>query len=107
VGSAEIRVFSAAGDAYAAPNLIYHYVRTHWYKPPEEFLRAMREGARPPSSEYFESLNKLVDFGWKETLIHPGDTRDSVPEMSGSRFERADGEVRRVAVQIPVHLDQD
>lgn len=44
---------------YAAPTLIYHYVEAHRYKPPEEFLRALREGPRPPSPQYFELLRKL------------------------------------------------
>src|SRR5438046_1705385 len=28
-------------NVYAAPTLIYHYVSTHHYKPPDEFLRAL------------------------------------------------------------------
>src|SRR5215470_17912081 len=41
LGSAEIRVFSEKGDIYAAPNLIYHYVSIHHYRPPEEFIAAL------------------------------------------------------------------
>ena len=39
-GSAEIRVF---GDdrVYAAPELVYHYVMAHGYRPPEEFIAAV------------------------------------------------------------------
>src|SRR4051812_43035890 len=39
-GSAEVRVF---GDdrVYAAPELVYHYVVAHAYKPPEEFIAAV------------------------------------------------------------------
>ena len=59
LGSAEIRVFSSTGDIYAAPNLIYHYVSAHRYRAPEEFLRALAEGPKPPSKEYFERLNEL------------------------------------------------
>jgi len=86
LGHSEIRVFSAESSAsslrkaleetqsggliflqrspvpfsiYAAPGLIYHYVEAHHYKPPEEFLRALREGPSPPSPEYFELLRKL------------------------------------------------
>ena len=44
---------------YAAPTLIYHYVEAHHYCPPEEFLKALREGPSPPSPEYFELLRKL------------------------------------------------
>ncbi len=42
LGSAEIRVFSPEGAIYAAPTLIYHYVAVHHYKPPDEFLQALR-----------------------------------------------------------------
>jgi hypothetical protein len=39
-GSAEIRVL---GDSrtFAAPELVYHYVAAHAYKPPEEFIAAV------------------------------------------------------------------
>lgn len=42
LGSAEIWVMSADGRMYAAPDLIYHYVKEHQYQPPEEFLCAIR-----------------------------------------------------------------
>jgi hypothetical protein len=41
LGSAEIRVRSATGKLFAAPDLIYHYVTAHSYKPPEEFVAAV------------------------------------------------------------------
>jgi len=59
LGTAEIRVFSGQGHIYAAPNLIYHYVAVHHYRPPDEFLRALREGPRLPNREYFDELAKL------------------------------------------------
>ena len=86
LGTSEIRVFSRKGDAltlrqrlreaessgliffqrsnvpydvYAAPSLIYHYVHAHHYKPPDEFLRALKDGPRPPDPEYFENLREL------------------------------------------------
>jgi hypothetical protein len=59
LGSTEIRVFSSRSHIYAAPNMIYHYDRTHHYKPPNEFLSALHEGPRPPSPEYFDRLGKL------------------------------------------------
>lgn len=40
LGSAEIRVPGADGVAYAAPDLIAHYVTAHGYRPPAEFVRA-------------------------------------------------------------------
>jgi hypothetical protein len=43
LGSAEIRVTTADGKRYAAPDLIYHYVTAHNYKPPGEFIRAVMQ----------------------------------------------------------------
>lgn len=67
LGSAEIRVFSQTGIAYAAPNLIYHYVLTHHYCPPDEFLQAVTEGPCPPDQEYF---GRLAKFGleWNKVM---------------------------------------
>jgi len=59
LGVAEIRVISSSGQIYAAPTLVYHYVAVHHYKPPDEFLQALREGPRPPNQEYFDVLSKL------------------------------------------------
>jgi hypothetical protein len=42
-------------DVYASPNLIYHYVAIHNYKPPNEFLEALQEGPRPPDHEYLRT----------------------------------------------------
>ena len=52
LGSAEIRVFGLNGVAYAAPNMVYHYVVTHRYCPPVEFIQAVLEGPLPDSPEY-------------------------------------------------------
>jgi hypothetical protein len=41
LGSAEIRIRSSSGIEYAAPNLIYHYIKDHHYKPPLEFTNAI------------------------------------------------------------------
>ena len=41
LGSAEIRVFGKNGIIYAAPNLVYHYVVDHHYRPPGEFIEAL------------------------------------------------------------------
>lgn len=76
LGSAEIRVFGENGTVYAAPNLIYHYVKEHNYAPPEEFIRALFDGPKPVSSEYFDKLNNL-GVSWSKTLS--GDS-------SGERF---------------------
>lgn len=40
-GSAEIEVIGENGVIYAAPTLIFHYVKDHHYLPPEEFIQAV------------------------------------------------------------------
>ena len=59
LGSAEIRIFDGAGTvAYAAPNLVYHYVAVHHYLPPAEFLEAIESGPLPPAPGYQEMLKR-------------------------------------------------
>lgn len=41
LGSAEMRVSGQRGVTYAAPDLIYHYVAEHEYRPPDEFVAAV------------------------------------------------------------------
>ncbi len=41
LGSAEIAVSGRGGKCYAAPNLIYHYIKDCGYLPPQEFLDAL------------------------------------------------------------------
>lgn len=43
LGSAEIRVPSRLGVVYAAPDMIYHYIKDHDYVPPQEFIDAVLE----------------------------------------------------------------
>jgi hypothetical protein len=66
LGVAEMRAFSDNQLIYAAPTLIFHYVRDHHYQPPGEFLDALRKGPRPPSQEYFEAL-KEIGLPWSKT----------------------------------------
>lgn len=70
LGSGEIRVFSSTGEAFAAPNLIYHYILEHQYHPPEEFLQAVEKGPRPESDEYRELLGRLA-VAWRENYPVP------------------------------------
>jgi len=99
LGSAEIRVFGRLGDIYAAPNLIYHYVRSHQYQLPNEFLSALNESPRPPSSEYFDRLREL-DLEWNKTF-------GPAPQTVAFRFEKINGQVRRVEVPRAIHIDDD
>ena len=66
LGTSEIRVFSRHGEIFAAPTLIYHYVKSHNYRPPDEFIRALEEGPAPESSEYFDRLKEL-GLDWSRT----------------------------------------
>jgi len=68
LGSAEIRVISGQGQLYAAPNLIYHYVVSHNYSPPPEFVLAVLEGPCPPEEGYYHLLTKM-GIDWSNTLV--------------------------------------
>jgi len=59
LGYAEIRVFGKSGKIYAAPNMLYHYVTVHHYKPPNEFLQAVKNYPPPPAPEYLSRLQAL------------------------------------------------
>jgi hypothetical protein len=70
IGSSEIRVFSKSGTIYAAPTLLYHYVESHNYSPPEEFVRAVLEEPDPAKPSYFSRLEEL-GIAWNATSV-PG-----------------------------------
>jgi hypothetical protein len=98
LGTSEIRVFSADGDIYAAPSLVYHYVHTHHYKPPDEFIRALCEGPRPPSQGWLGQITRL-GLQWNETLFREN--------PSGAfKWAKIDGEIRRAPVEKPVYFDE-
>ena len=63
LGSAEIRVFGEGGTIYAAPDLIYHYMRDHHYRPPEAFLEALMRSPRPASPDYIQQIERHK-FDW-------------------------------------------
>jgi hypothetical protein len=58
LGSCEIRVFGRDGVIYAAPNLVYHYIVEHQYRPPDVFIQAVLEGPQPGSDEYQALLSQ-------------------------------------------------
>jgi hypothetical protein len=70
-GTSEIRVFSPNGTVYAAPNLIFHYIAAHNYKPPQEFLSALLEGVCPPDAAYLDLLESH-GLEWQEATILDG-----------------------------------
>jgi hypothetical protein len=43
LGMSELRAMDDAGHVYAAPTLIFHYIKAHGYLPPEGFVRALRQ----------------------------------------------------------------
>jgi len=67
LGMSEIRVFAAGGEIYAAPSLIFHYVKAHRYLPPAGFLAALYNGPCPPEPAYFDRLKEL-ELEWHDTL---------------------------------------
>jgi hypothetical protein len=69
LGTAEIRV-TYQGKSYAAPNLVYHYVVAHNYKPPEEFIEAVLNGPLPDTREYKEYMKKFLKCKSKGAQSH-------------------------------------
>jgi hypothetical protein len=62
LGSAEIRVFGSDGTIYAAPDLIYHYVKDHSYLPPQKFVDAVMNCPCPEDPEFFRLLKGIGLF---------------------------------------------
>lgn len=83
---------------YAAPTPIYHYIRTHHYKPADEFLCALRDGPRPPAPEYSEYLKQL-NLEWKTNW-----TPDATPADSGHLKTQEAGSRNRAKHSI--YLDE-
>jgi hypothetical protein len=65
LGSAEIRVFAESGAVYAAPDLIYHYMVVHRYKPPDQFISALKAAPHPFSKVYLDRLT-AAGLAWRE-----------------------------------------
>ncbi len=88
LGDGEIRVPGKDGKIiYAAPNLIYHYVVTHRYLPPAEFLEALRDMALPNPAvvwilEYIEDFQHgpvSVNFLWQFMAKIAGEKKPALP----------------------------
>lgn len=71
LGTSEIRVFSNQLTSFAAPDLLYHYVAVHHYRPPEMFIEALFEWPLPPADRYFERL-EAAQIGWAGQLMPGG-----------------------------------
>lgn len=64
LGTAEIRVFGADGQIYAAPDMLVHYIADHGYLPPREFLDAVMACPDPASETYCRLIEDLgLEFG--------------------------------------------
>lgn len=60
LGDAEIRVIDKKEDCvYAAPTLILHYIISHNYLPPSEFINAVIDGPKPGSKEYSKLVSDM------------------------------------------------
>jgi len=58
LGAAEIWLPGPGGVWYAAPDLIYHYVTEHDYRPPDEFLVAIHS----------EDAGKFTETEWRALI---------------------------------------
>jgi len=62
LGADQICVFGRNRRIYVAPNLIYHYVTVHHYKPPDEFIEALEAGPCPPEPEYMQLIRPSLQI---------------------------------------------
>lgn len=94
LGSAEIRVFGDRGLLFAAPNLIYHYVRAH-YSPPKDFVLALKTESLVSSPNYVARI-KALNFNVHDAVI--------LEEVCASRTDEM-GSIKQF--QRPTHYDND
>ncbi|KRD58285.1 hypothetical protein ASE40_18300 [Flavobacterium sp. Root935] len=68
LGFSEIRVISEDGkQRFAAPDMIYHYIKDHNYSPPIEFIEAVINGPKPNSKKYQRFIKRYKkEFLWGE-----------------------------------------
>ena len=79
-GNGEIHVEGDDGIVYAAPTLIYHYIRDHGYAPPEEFTAALRAycSCRPAAPRTKRRLYEAALRSFAEEL---GVLRSAFPQL--------------------------
>ncbi len=100
LGTAEIRafgstkrwLFGAKRRAYAAPDLVYHYVDEHKYLPPKVFIDAVLDGPLPESPEY-EAL--AVTHDWYEGY------RQSLDYLRRSHLKKDKGTLPAIRLEFP------
>ena len=54
-----------SGVLYFCPDLILHYMNSHWYKPPESFCQAVLKCPPPDSMEY---KRRLLENGGRKLV---------------------------------------
>ena len=81
LGTGEIRVFAPNGDIFAAPNLIFHYMRDHDYLPPPAFVEALEEGRGSDLAVYTAGLRNR-GIRWRDNPIRTEELRRWWPKDS-------------------------
>jgi hypothetical protein len=102
-GGNEIRVL-AGEKVFAAPVLIFHYVISHRYRPPEEFIQAVMRSPRPGSPEmvsrYGPPLAHRFPVQYEDALRHAiGVFRTARPDDRGRQAKF----VRHLAERLLSH----
>ncbi|GAA1514031.1 hypothetical protein GCM10009827_030870 [Dactylosporangium maewongense] len=59
-GNGEYHYYAHDGEVYAAPVMLLHYVEVHGYRPPEQFLQALRVPGELPWDDRAERLATLL-----------------------------------------------
>lgn len=79
VGYYELRVWGKDDTVYAVTSLIFHYMESHRYKPPIEFIEAVMNSDDPDNADYYNrvlSMENGHDFwlGTDRTLVDESKT---------------------------------
>ena len=70
------------GEVYYAPELIFHYVTRHGYRPPERFCEALLHSPHPYSEGYVNQLEAINPASWGAARLIA--LRDSFAGMNKS-----------------------
>jgi len=62
LGNGEIFVKGRNNIVYVAPTLIYHYIETHNYKPPREFVDAVTADTTKENFSFFKDMETQVQY---------------------------------------------
>ncbi len=66
-GHKNLWIPGANGCLYVAPEMIVHYIETHGYKPPEEFIQTVLAAPAQKSPEYWRMMEP---FGHSEPILY-------------------------------------